>query len=97
MLSFKVPVCRRLAYTIYLQNIEGTCWAHCDVKRWTARTARQLRADSDVIHAMQGREIYALNEPTGDIKHQKFMSLMGFRPHKTLSTPRGDMVIFRKV
>jgi hypothetical protein len=96
-MSHKTPVCRRRDYTIYLQEIEGTCWAHCDVTRWSHQTAKQLRADSDAIHAMQGREIFALNEPTGDLKHQKFMALMGFRHHKTLSAVGGEMVIFRKV
>lgn len=96
-MSFKVPVCRRAEYTISLQDIEGTTWAHCDVRRWSKDVARRLRADVDTLFEMQAGPVFALNEPPGDAKHQKFLELMGFELHKYLPSFTGEQVpIFRR-
>lgn len=96
-MSYKTRVCGREDYTIYLQDIEGTTWAHCDVRRWSASVFRRLRADVDTLIDMQGREIYAMNEPAGDRKHQKFLRLMGFEFFSHAPAVNGGLVpIFRR-
>lgn len=96
-MTYKVPVCNRADYTIYLQELQGICWAHCDVRKWSAHTAKSLKADADRVVEMQGRPILAMNEPAGDKKHQKFLRLMGF--HFFTSVPAkggGECLIFRR-
>lgn len=96
-MSFKVPVCRRGGYTIYLQDIDGTTWAHCDVRQWSVSIAKRFIADADAIMEMQAGPIYALNEPAGDRKHQKFLGLMGFQFFKNLPAIHGgEIPIFRR-
>lgn len=96
-MTYKVPVCIRDAYTILLQDIEGTCWAHCDVRRWSKDVARRMRSDWDTLFGMQGREVFAMNEPTGDRKHQKFMECMGFRFFKSVpAKDGGECLIYRR-
>jgi hypothetical protein len=38
-----------------------------------------MQADFDALRLMQGGPLYALNEPAGCKKHQKFMRSMGLR------------------
>lgn len=75
----KVPVCIRGAYTIFLERCFDRTWIHCEVRRWTAQTKRAMAQDFALIRQMQGGPIYALNEPAGCAKHQKFMRSMGLR------------------
>lgn len=96
-MTYKVPVCLRPDYTILLQEIDRTCWAHCDVRKWSVQIARDIRSDWDTLFAMQGRPVFAMNEPTGDVKHQKFMRLMGFEFHKSLpAKDGGECLIYRR-
>jgi hypothetical protein len=95
--SFKVPVCRRREYTIFLQDIDGTTWAHCDVREWSGSVAKRLRADVDTLVEMQGAPVFAMNEPVGDVKHQKFLALMGFQFFKNLPALQGGEVpVYRR-
>jgi hypothetical protein len=96
-MAYKSPVCVRDEYTIYLQDIEGTCWVHCDVRRWSAVVCRRLRSDWDALFGLLGRPAFALNEPTGDEKHQRFMRLMGFEFFRTLpAKDGGECIVFRR-
>lgn len=95
-MSYKVPACRRPEYTILLQEIEDTTWAHCEVSKWSASIAKRMRADVDTLFEMQGAPVYAINEPYGDRKHQKFLELMGFHFHKDISPPGGTIPIYRR-
>ena len=80
-----VPVCRRDAYTIGLEEYDGHCFAHCLVhKALTPSTWRQLQADWTRVTELQGRDIFALAmKPHEDdpAKHRKFVSRFGFKPH----------------
>lgn len=78
----KVPVCVRANYTIFLERCFGRTWLHCDVRRWSAATKREMAKDFAVIRQMQGEPLYALNDPPGCKKHQKFMRSMGMRLDK---------------
>lgn len=96
-MTYKVPACIRPEYTILLQEIEGTCWVHCDVRQWSSSVAKRLRADWDVLFEMQGRPAFAMNEPTGCKKHQKFMRMMGFHFFKSLpAKDGGECLVFRR-
>lgn len=96
-MTYKVPVCNRPEYTIYLQDIEGTCWAHCDVRQWSPAISRRLRADWNVLFEMQGKPVFAMNEPAGDLKHQKFLALMAFQFFKAVpARDGGECLIFRR-
>ena len=80
-----VPVCRRPAFTIGLEEYQGYCFVHCFVhKPLTPPTWRQLQADWQVVADMQGRDIFALAmvPDRGDVeKHRKFVTKFGFEPH----------------
>lgn len=73
----KVPVCIRADYTIFLEHAFSRTWIHCDVRRWSASVRKAMLADFDALLTLHGGPIYALNDPPGCAKHQKFMVLMG--------------------
>lgn len=75
----KVPVCIRDEYTIFLERCFGRTWVHCDVRKWSPRIHREMRRDFAILRGLQGAPIYALNDPPGCAKHQKFMRSMGMR------------------
>lgn len=94
-MSFKVPVCQRPEYTIFLQDIDGTTWAHCDVRRWSPSVAKRLVLDGDAVFWLHGGPLFAVNEPHGDAKHQRFLRLMGFGFFKELpALDGGTRLIF---
>lgn len=96
-MTYKVPVCVRPEYSIFLQNIEGSTWAHCDVRKWSASIARRLTQDADTIFSLHGGPMFAMNEPVGCKKHQKFLRLMGFQFLKMLPGLDGQQIpIFRR-
>jgi hypothetical protein len=95
-MSYKVPVARRADYTIYVQDINGETWVHCDVKNWGCSVAKNLRRDTDVLYGMHGGPVYALNEPAGCKKHQKFLAMMGFEFFKELPSKIGTQYIFKR-
>lgn len=96
-MTYKVPICKRSDYTIHLQETDGLCWVHCDVRQWSTHIARQMRKDWDALFEMHGGPVFALNEPTGDVKHQKFMRHMGFQFFKTLpANDGGECLIYRR-
>ena len=78
-MSYKVPVVKRADYTIYLQELDGMVWAHCDVFRWTSSVSRALRMDADALYRMQGGPWFALHDPPGDKKHEHFLKHVGFK------------------
>jgi len=86
--SFKVPVVQRPEYTIYLQDIEGTTWAHCDVHKWSPSICRRLKADANTVYELHGGPIFALNEPAGCQKHVHFLRVMGFEFVKEVDGPQ---------
>lgn len=89
-MSFKVPVCRRPEYTIYLQQIEQNTWAHCDVNKWSAGIAKKLIADADQLFEMHGGPWFAFQDPPGCEKHHKFLELVGFKRLKEIEGLDGE-------
>lgn len=95
-MSHKVPVVQRTDYTIYLQELEGATWAHCDVQQWSASVRRSLVSDANALYAMHGGPMYAMNEPAGCEKHRKFLRLMGFELFREVPTPNGMQYVFKR-
>lgn len=94
--AYKVPVVIRGDYTIYLQDIEGTAWAHCDVRRWSAAVSKAIRQDADALYRLHGGPWFALNEPAGCQKHAKFLRHVGFSLLKALVRPDGAQYIYQR-
>lgn len=78
--QFKVPVVRRRAYTLYLeQATRQHTFIHCDIHgRWSSRTKRDLADDFATLKGLHGGPIYALHDPS-DHKHHKFLAMFGFK------------------
>jgi hypothetical protein len=93
-----VPWAERADYTITLEYIEGATFVHATVRRWSARVARQFRADSDELIALHGGPIYATPTETphgGDLgKWRKFVCLMGMGFHTTV--PGNGPVVYAR-
>jgi hypothetical protein len=95
-MSYKVTVSKRDDYTIYLQDINGTTWAHCDVRNWNHSVAKQMRHDIDVLYEMHGGPVLALNEPAGNAKHAKFLRMVGFSFFKQMDSDSGPQYIYKR-
>lgn len=93
----KVPVCRRPEYTIFYELFDGLNFVHCDVFRWSKSVARQMRFDMNTLQKLLGSDVYAVNEPHGCEKHQRFMKLMGFKYHGKLAASAGGFLyVFKR-
>jgi hypothetical protein len=94
---YKIPVCIRPEYTVYGQQIGPDTWVHCDVREWSPAILKRLRRDCDALLEMHGGPIYALNEPTGCLRHQHFLRVMGFRFFKAVpAKDGGECLMFRR-
>lgn len=87
----KVPVINRPDYTVYIEQ-QQIAFMHCDVRRWTPDVRKSLKRDWDAFFEMHGGPLYAVNEPTGCTKHQKFMRQMGFEFY----AEAGGYIVFRR-
>ena len=93
----KTPVVIRDEYTIFFEAVGEVVFVHCDVMRWTHETAKEMKQVMRELRALHGRSLYAVNEPHGCKKHQRFMRLMGFVYHCDLPTKAGGVVHVFKV
>lgn len=73
----RVPVIRRPAYTVSLEQHGDHSFVHCDVRAWSPSARQALSADWQAFQALHGGPILALHTP-GDRKHLKFLTLFGF-------------------
>lgn len=87
----KVPIINRPDYTVFIEHNEHT-FMHCDIRRWTPEVRKALRKDWDAFFEMHGGPLYAVNEPAGCLKHQKFMRQMGFEHLATVD----QIILFRR-
>lgn len=87
----KVPVIQKPEFTIYIEQ-QQVPFLHCDVKRWSPSVRKALRSDVDTLFSLHGGPWFAVNEPKGCKKHQKFMQCMGF----TYFGEYGGSTVFRR-
>lgn len=96
--TLKVPVVRRLEYTISLEQPNPDCtFAHCSIHvPWTGRVRRQIADDWRNVVRLHGGPLYALIPPH-DVKLQRFARLFGFDLGLTLTdlTTGQSSLIFR--
>ena len=90
--SYKKPVIEREFYTVYVEWVD-VAFMHCDVQKWTAGIRKQLKSDWDLFFEKQKMNCFAVNEPRGCLKHQKFLRQMGFTFLREFS---GELIYWRK-
>jgi hypothetical protein len=73
----KTPVINTDDYTVYLEHFYDNTFIHCDCHRWTKTVKQQLKADFDTLLKLHRKPIFALHD-IPDIKHSKFIHMMGF-------------------
>jgi hypothetical protein len=64
-------------YILYLENLDGNVFIHCDCFKWNKTVKKQLKEDVDKVVAFLGKPILAVHNPE-DKKHFKFLTMMGF-------------------
>ena len=64
-------------YILYLENLDGNVFIHCDCFKWNKTIKKQLREDVDRVVAFLEKPILAVHNPK-DKKHFKFLTMMGF-------------------
>ena len=78
----KIPVVKSQDFTIYLEPYQGHTFIHCDVYHWTSTVKKALKKAFQSVLKL-APEPFALVTPS-DKKHQKFITLFGFKPYSTL-------------
>ena len=73
----KIPVVSKKDYILYLENLDGNVFIHCDCFKWNKTIKQSLKKDVDNIVAFIGKPILALHD-SDDTKHLKFLNMMGF-------------------
>jgi hypothetical protein len=73
----KTPVINTDDYTVYFEYVFDRTFIHCDCHRWSKTVKQQLKADFDKLVSIHRKPIFAVHD-IDDIKHLKFISMMGF-------------------
>ena len=77
-------ILEKINYSIFFEyikynNTEDIIMVHCDVVHWNKKIKKELMRDSYVLFSKQSKPIVALHTKN-DLKHLKFITLMGFMP-----------------
>jgi hypothetical protein len=78
----KTPVINSDDYVVYLEHYQGITIIHCDCFKWTRAVKQNLSQDWEQLVKIHRKPIYAIHE-TDDLKHLKFIQMMGFEFHNT--------------
>ena len=95
-LSYKASVVEKPEYTGYFERFEGLVWMHCDIRKWSPSIAKRLKQDWDYVFQLYNTPVYALNEPHGCKRHQKFMKSMGFEFFGTIEAGDEIRYVYRR-
>ena len=68
-------------YGLSFQDINGMAMCHCQVATWSPKMARRIRSKIDQLQRQHCRDAYGVAEKS-DLKHQKWLVLMGFERFK---------------
>lgn len=74
----KTPVIETGDFTAYYDQYEDKTFLHCDVFRYNKRVKNDLHAALKLLVALRRTPLFAIHE-TGDLKHLKFLSMLGFK------------------
>lgn len=74
----KVPVLDTDDFVLYLEEVNGDTFIHCDVlEKWNKTTKKKLKLAFDLLTSEYGKELFALHTPA-DKKHEKFLKMFDF-------------------
>ena len=94
----KIPVLTTGEFILYLEELEGVVFIHCDVLvKWTKEVKKRLSKAFELLSSEYGKEIYALHTPA-DKKHEKFLKMFDFSYLKSFTGTDGkdyDVYIWR--
>lgn len=74
----KYPVVETEDFTIYLEDVDGYIFIHCDVfSKWSKEVKKKLQWWFNRLTETHNKELFALHSPE-DTKHEKFLKMFGF-------------------
>ena len=74
----KIPVLTTDEFILYLEEVDGYVFIHCDVLvKWTKVVKQHLSKAFELLSTEYGKELYALHTPD-DKKHEKFLKMFDF-------------------
>jgi hypothetical protein len=80
----KTPIVNREHFIIYLEEVDGFIFIHCDVlSKWTKTIKKELQEEFDKITKKLNTDLFALHTPN-DNKHIKFLKMFGFTWFKNI-------------
>jgi hypothetical protein len=94
----KVPVLDTDDFVLYLEDVNGNSFIHCDVlAKWNKTVKKRLQVAFNLLVKEYGKELYALHTPE-DRKHEKFLKMFDFSYLQSLTGKDGkdyDIYIWR--
>lgn len=74
----KVPVIQNKQFVLYLEDLDGNLFIHCDIlSKWSKEVKQNLKNWFTRLTKECGKELYALHTPE-DKKHEKFLRMFDF-------------------
>lgn len=74
----KIPVLSTNDFILYLEDVEGNVFIHCDILvKWTKEVKKKLAKSFELLSTEYGKELFALHTPA-DKKHEKFLKMFDF-------------------
>ena len=68
-------------FGLSFQDINGLAFCHCQVAVWSPSMAKKIRSKIAQLQRQHCRDAYGVAEKN-DLKHQKWLTLMGFERFK---------------
>lgn len=94
----KVPVIQHSQFIIYLEEVDGSLFIHCDIlAKWSKEVKRNLKTWFQGLTSVHDKELYAIHVPK-DKKHEKFLKMFDFSYFKSFTGIDGnnyDIYIWR--
>ena len=78
----RVPVIQSHNFDVFYEYHDGLTWIHCNVFRYNKSVKKELEMGMRLLMALRDTPLMCLHE-LDDIKHKKFIKMLGFKYQQT--------------
>jgi len=89
MKTIGVPVIRRDAYTLSLEQYENLTFVHMNVYKWTKTVREEFTSSLDKLMELHRGPLFAIHEPVNN-KQRKFFMMFGFEYYQDVLGMDGE-------
>lgn len=85
-----IPVINREDYTVSVEKHANALWIHCDVRRFTKDTLKDMNKTWPMFIDLIGTDLYVLRDNAINVPSKNFISKYGFFKLKDILDKQGN-------